>query len=173
MSIKSAYWQLSLQDVGVIAEGLDDLRQCIDIILRTSRGSDPFRPLFGSNIFDWIDKPVTQAIPNIKREIIQALGIWEPRIEVKSIVHDLDEKRLAFNITYKPISEDLTDSVSLYLGGGYIATLPGNVSYIILTAFIPESVPGSRKYNIMFSGSGNQVSPFPPVAGFSDVEDMF
>jgi hypothetical protein len=35
-------------------EGIEDIRQSIRIILETPQGSDPLRPEFGSNIYQYI-----------------------------------------------------------------------------------------------------------------------
>jgi phage baseplate assembly protein W len=56
--IVSTNWQLSNITIGTVAEGIDDIRQCIGIILTTTKGSDPFRPLFGSDIWQYIDTPI-------------------------------------------------------------------------------------------------------------------
>lgn len=173
MNNRSAYWQISSLGVGLIAEGLEDIRQCIDFILRTKRGSDPLRPLFGSNVFNWIDAPDKQAIPNIKKEIIDALGNWEKRIQVIRIVHKWEEKRLIFYITYRPINEDLQDSISLYLDGGFTGSIPGDTGFIILTAFIPDNLPENRRFNIILTGNAIQVPPAPPLAGFDSVDEMY
>ncbi|MDF0764122.1 baseplate protein, partial [Escherichia coli] len=50
MKTTSVFWQPALQAPGEIVRGLDDIRQAIQSILRTPRGSDPHRPEFGSNL---------------------------------------------------------------------------------------------------------------------------
>ncbi|HAH9251979.1 TPA: baseplate protein, partial [Escherichia coli] len=55
MKTTSVFWQPALQAPGEIVRGLDDIRQSIQIILRTPRGSDPHRPEFGSNLHLYID----------------------------------------------------------------------------------------------------------------------
>ncbi len=68
MKTTSVFWQPALQAPGEIVRGLDDIRQAIQIILRTPRGSDPHRPEFGSNLHLYIDWPVDRAIPHVVRE---------------------------------------------------------------------------------------------------------
>ena len=48
-------WQLKLNAIGGVAEGADDINQCIAIILLTKKGSVPHRPTFGSDIYKYID----------------------------------------------------------------------------------------------------------------------
>ncbi len=66
--IKSVNWQPKLNEIGSVVEDLDDIDQCIRIILMTRKGSDPHRPEFGSDIWQYIDAPVNITIPNIIRK---------------------------------------------------------------------------------------------------------
>ena len=43
-------WQYKLNSIGSVAEGVEDINQCIAIILLTQKGSDPLIPTFGSDI---------------------------------------------------------------------------------------------------------------------------
>ncbi len=38
-------WQCKLNDIGSIAEGVNDINQCIAIILETQKGSNPYQLL--------------------------------------------------------------------------------------------------------------------------------
>lgn len=96
--IKAVNWQLSARAIGEVSEGLDDIRQCIQIILTTRKGSDPLRPLFGSNIYQHIDKPVNLASALISSEILDSVANWETRIEIQSIVHNTVKNRIDFQI---------------------------------------------------------------------------
>ena len=164
-------WQLSTLGVGAVVTGLGDVKQCIDFILRTRKGQDPFRPLFGSNIFDWVDKPITIARPNIAKEIIDALGMWEQRISVAKVRSDLDTNDIAhlrFYITYNLVDQSVTDT--------YIFSVTGetqsSAGQLILQAIIPAKVNDSDTWFIDFVGNGNAaVPPFPPE-GFSDTSSL-
>ena len=68
--IKATNWQLSDVMIGQVVEGINDIRQCIGIILTTTKGSDPMRPLFGSDIWRFVDSPINTAVANISAEII-------------------------------------------------------------------------------------------------------
>lgn len=98
--VKSPWWQPSLTTPGQLVEGLDDIRQCIGIILTTARGSEPLRPLFGANIIRWIDYPVNVAGPNIVLEIVEAIRLWEPRVTVEQIDYAVNEAQLTFTILW-------------------------------------------------------------------------
>lgn len=83
-ALQHTHWQIAPVDVEQI-QGEDDLHQCIRNILSTRKGSDVLRPEFGSNHFDYIDQPYDVALPNMVREIHQALTKWEQRIAVQHI----------------------------------------------------------------------------------------
>lgn len=88
--IRATDWSPRLHAHGEVVEGMDDIVQCIGIILTTPRGSDPHRPTFGCDLWRYIDHPIGEAIPGIVREATDALRQWEPRIEVERIIpaHD-------------------------------------------------------------------------------------
>lgn len=101
-------WQLKINSIGEAAEGVDDINQCIAIILMTRKGSVPHRPTFGSNIYKYIDYPVNEAKPNIIRETIDAISIWESRIEVNSVLVDIENEHLKIKVQWKLKSDTKT-----------------------------------------------------------------
>ena len=58
-------WQVSMDDPAAIVEGVDDIVQSINIILTTIPGSDPLRPEFGSNVYQYLDKPLPSVLGKI------------------------------------------------------------------------------------------------------------
>ncbi len=65
---------------------LKSVLQNINVILTTTRGSDIHRPLFGSEIASWIDRPLTDLeAAKLKAEIVEAIETWEPRVKVKEV----------------------------------------------------------------------------------------
>lgn len=97
--IKAINWQLSINTIGQVVEGIEDIRQCIGIILTNTKGSDPMRPLFGSDIWQFIDTPITTAVANISAEIIDSIGKWEQRIEIKKLTYNIVGTRIDFELT--------------------------------------------------------------------------
>jgi phage baseplate assembly protein W len=97
--IISADWSLMLDStaaqeslasgIGAVVQGLDDINQCISIILTTPKGSDYLRPTFGCDLWQFLDSPLTLAVPHIVREVTEALTIWEPRINVLTVTATL------------------------------------------------------------------------------------
>jgi len=72
-------WQPALGADGIVG-GLDDINQCVDIILGTPPGSDPHRPDFTCDIQKYLDWPQDRAAAYIVRNARAAILKWEPRI---------------------------------------------------------------------------------------------
>jgi len=94
-------WQLKLNEIGGIAQGVDDINQCIAIIITTRKGTDPHRPTFGSDVYKYVDYPVNEAKPNIIRETIDAINIWETRIKVNSVIVNIENEHINIKIQWK------------------------------------------------------------------------
>ena len=72
--ITYADWQYKLDTIGSVAEGKEDINQCIAIILLTPKGSVPHRPDFGSNIYKYIDYPRKRSIGKYCKRNIGCIG---------------------------------------------------------------------------------------------------
>jgi uncharacterized protein len=97
--IQSSDWSLSLTPTQVV-QGLADIQQCIYIILTTQKGTDPTRPNFGCGIYEYIDKPVNIALPNMKREIADAIALFERRVKIIRILHTVEAAKITFKIEW-------------------------------------------------------------------------
>jgi phage baseplate assembly protein W len=168
--IRSTNWQLSLQGAGYVAEGIADIRQCIDIILRTVKGSDALRPQFGSDIYQYIDKPVNLTIPNVKRSIIEAVAIWEKRVKIVSITHVVNGEQVQFFITYSLVDEDVTDTVQLYLRNNDLVIAPQPEQSLILQGFFPAVY---QQLLLSVTLDGTAQLPTPPSFGFVSPAAMY
>jgi len=84
--ISSVDWSLKLGAIGEVVQGLDDVSQCLRIILTTPKGADPLRPTFGADLWQYIDYPIDTAIPSVVREVTEAVTRWEPRVKLVSVV---------------------------------------------------------------------------------------
>lgn len=169
--IQSNTWSLSIVGPGAIAEGLASLRQCIDLILRTSLGSDPLRPFFGSDIYTYQDKPQNIAIPNIKQSIVTALAAWEPRILVSKVNHKLKEfGHTEFEIVYGIVDSDLLDSIIFDLYNGQLSQ--ANTVTLTLQALFPPNI-ATRRNQISLVLNNNPATPLPPFNGFSNINETY
>lgn len=93
-------WQYKLNEIGSVSEGVDDINQCIALILSTRKGTVPHRPTFGSNIYKYIDYPVNEASPNIIRETIDAITQWETRIKLTSVTANILNSQIKINVEW-------------------------------------------------------------------------
>lgn len=171
--IKSTEWQISTAGVGIIAIGLQDIRQCLDILLRTAKGTDPLRPQFGSDIFQYVDKPVTVAIPNVKRAILEAVEIWETRVTVDNIKHEVSaDGKVTFYVTYRLADQDLIDTLVLYLNGGFVISDELQLGALVINALFPPN-PNGKRYTVSLLRNGAAATPVPPSTGFATIEDLY
>ena len=83
--IKSARARLARIETDTLNHFMDDIVQSINIILTTIPGSDPLRPEFGSNVYQYLDKPLPSVLGKIIYEATTAIGRWEKRLDVTRI----------------------------------------------------------------------------------------
>lgn len=74
------------RETGALLSGFDHVRQSIGVILSTPIGSRVMRREFGSELFDLIDRPMTdKVILAIYSAAVTAIARWEPRYSVTGI----------------------------------------------------------------------------------------
>lgn len=167
--IKTATWGIGLQGPGTVVTGLSCIRQRLDIAIRTTKGSDPCRPLFGSDVYKYVDAPVTAAIPNIKKAIIDAVALWVTDVRITSITHLLDVSHLTFLVTYEIKNTEITDSLLFGTGDGIIT---GSGVGLILQAVIPEGFAGG-KYTVQMILAGDTALPERSETGYDTPLEMY
>lgn len=115
LGVTNSEWGLSLAGQGQLVQGTDDIKQCIRIICHTPRGTDPLRPLFACDVYQYLDKPINQVIGSIFKEIQEALEMWEPRIENIKLTKALsdDGSQLTVKIAYSIKNTVNTDQVDV------------------------------------------------------------
>lgn len=86
-------WSPRVQTPGAVVEAVDDIAQCLRIIVGTPPGSDPHRPDFACAIDDVLDRPLPEATPLIIREVGRACARWEPRAVVERVAVTADPAR--------------------------------------------------------------------------------
>ena len=83
----------------------NDIEDSIIIILGTERGERHMRPMFGCRIHEMVFAPNNATTWGLMQQYVEeALGWWEPRIEVMDIdvgADPTDTSRLLVNILYK------------------------------------------------------------------------
>jgi phage baseplate assembly protein W len=106
--IVGAGWAFPLHVDGAggiaLARGENDIEQAIRIILGTARGERRMRPNFGCAIHDLVFAPNDESTWGLARYAVEeALGWWEPRIDVEEVVvgpNPDDAARLDIEILY-------------------------------------------------------------------------
>ena len=99
--ITASDWSIKVGDPGNVVEGIEDVDQCIGIILTTIKGSDPHRPLFGCDAWLYLDWPIPDAIPNVIREAVDSLEMWEPRIDIVRVYPQVDGATITVVVEWK------------------------------------------------------------------------
>lgn len=163
--IHTTNWQMSLKQPDTIVEGREDIEQCIDVILKTRKGEDPLRPHFGCGLFDWIDKPVNTSVPNMKKEILEAIKLYESRVTITDIADEKVFGGVKFNIGYKT-----PDGNSGIFFLDLTATQVANVAAPLVLSAIYED--GAYRYYINLELNGSQAVPAPPASGFGSITAM-
>lgn len=75
-----------------LVSGAEDVEQSIRIILGTRPGERVMRPNFGCRAQELLFEPRSAATASLMQEYIhQALRMWEPRIEVRSVNVNFDD----------------------------------------------------------------------------------
>lgn len=99
--INSLHWQPKLGALGAVVTGVDDIDQCIRVILSTPKGADPLRVEFGSDLYLYMDWPIDRATPHVIRESVDAIRRWEPRVEVVTVRPEIEEAHLTIYVQWR------------------------------------------------------------------------
>jgi len=97
--------QIGAQGGIALTQERSELEQAIRIILTTSPGERVMRPTFGCRLQDLVFDPNnSHTAARARRYVEEALGMWEPRINVTrvDVRHDTDEANcLIIEIQYQ------------------------------------------------------------------------
>jgi phage baseplate assembly protein W len=83
-----------------------EIEEAIGIVIGTSPGERVMRPAFGCRIHELVFAPNNaETLGLARRHVEEALGMWEPRIEVQSVevtadAAEADRGRLNIELTY-------------------------------------------------------------------------
>ncbi len=110
-------WSFSLDAPGEVVEGIDEISQCIIVIIKTQKGSDPTRPDFGSDLFLYIDKPMTEALPKVIKSIVDGVNTWEQRVEVTKVSYSINVGTTDFAIEWREKITGQTATTKITVNG--------------------------------------------------------
>jgi hypothetical protein len=109
MALDTSYGGQDGIGLGEVVQGLDDVIQCMRIILSTPKGTDPLRPDFACDIFRFLDLPLDLVIPQIVKEVAESIGRFETRAKVLSVLAQHNEiGQLAVTLTWQPAIQGLS-----------------------------------------------------------------
>ncbi len=109
-------WQVCINAPLQKVYGVEDIAQCVYVILSTVPGSDPLRPDFGSAIYKYIDQPTNRAHAQLIYAATRALEKWEKRIKVnkcKVVSDGLDGRNLIIDATVVASAAQITITFDL------------------------------------------------------------
>ncbi len=99
--------------------GMDNVRECIRIILLTEPGERIQLAEFGGKLRSYLFEPNTAATRRlIQEEITTSLELWEPRVALQGVTVDEDpeDNRAAIaTIAYKVLASGTDEQISLRL----------------------------------------------------------
>jgi len=102
--IQAAYWQPKLAHLGEIVEDVDDIHQCIVVILTTQKGSDPYRPDFAVDLMASVDRPLSDVRARLISEILESIARWERRCRVLQVeVTATVAGKLSISVAWVPV----------------------------------------------------------------------
>ena len=169
--ILSPVWTLSIDGGGAIAEGVDAIKQCLNLIVRTTPGTDPLRPEFGCGLYRFVDQPENVAIPNMKKAMLDAVARWEPRVKIVRITHTLGDGEIIFYLGYQLSGGSVSDSLTVSVGSGGANTGVKRTRLVIRAEF--PSNPSNLQYGITGQVNGADIVPAAPVGGFATVDALY
>lgn len=82
-------WPMEVDHTGSIrlTDTAEDIERSMRIVLMTAPGERVMRPRFGCDIWDLLFEPVTPNLLGlIASAVYEALGQWEPRVQVDEVV---------------------------------------------------------------------------------------
>lgn len=103
--IKNSDWSLSVTEPGKVVEGVESIKQRIDTILKTPKGSVPLNNAFGCDILLYVDKPLTN-VAAIKAEVLDALETWETKAIVNKIISTIEVGKLTLAIYFSVVGQE-------------------------------------------------------------------
>ncbi|MBZ0251808.1 MAG: GPW/gp25 family protein [Candidatus Methylomirabilis sp.] len=83
--IRAEDWSPRLGSEGEVVEGVQDVAQCVAIIVATPPGSVAHLPEFAFDARAYMDRPINAIEGPLKRDLRAAILRWEPRVAALEI----------------------------------------------------------------------------------------
>lgn len=128
--ITTKTWSIKVASLGDIVADVEDIKQCVALIIFTRKRTVPGLPEFGCGWYDYIDYPITSAGALIVREIRNAVSRWETRAAISDLQYKIVEGNLQIRITMQPAFNRPTDPLSSIFFGFELEAKSGTI-YLI------------------------------------------
>ncbi len=94
----------------------ENIKQSIYLILSTRKKERPFRPDFGSNLFDLVDAPYNaKTRAQIVAECIQAIREYEPRVKLQKVYVNMPGPgQVAIQVNYVVNKTGVEDTLTIF-----------------------------------------------------------
>lgn len=94
----------------------ENIRQSVEIILRTEPGERLLHPEFGTKLHQFLFENMdSQTDEMIRREVRHSLQMWEKRIWDIGVTTDMKHGELRVTVTYRIVDSDGEDKVEITL----------------------------------------------------------
>lgn len=116
--IKTKYWQHKRGSFGDVVTGINDIKQAIDTVCMTQKGSVPFMPELGTDIISTIGLEPDETIENLTGVWQKEIPLQVPRCEVTDITGTKDDNgKVKMNIWFREKNTAVTGKTEIYIGG--------------------------------------------------------
>lgn len=83
---------IDIDNSGEYVDDIDAILQSWRIILFTVKGSDPLRHEFGSDLYNYLDKPITAFDASLSASLIADLEKWEVRATINRLTFTIENE---------------------------------------------------------------------------------
>lgn len=113
-------WQKRRNTIGEIAEGTEDIKQCIKTICTVRKGKIPFMPEFGTEIFEAIGENSDDAIDIITAILKKEIPKQEPRCEITDLTGTKKENgEIKITVYFREKNTGITDKQEVFINERY------------------------------------------------------
>ena len=113
--LKTKNFQHKRNTIGEIVLDDNDIAQCIKTICTTKKGSVPFAPEFGCDVFEAIGENPQASIDFLKTVFLKEIPKQEPRCQVTDVTGAFDDNgKIVMIVYFKKKSDNLTSKVEVY-----------------------------------------------------------
>lgn len=128
--ITTKTWSVKVASLGDIVADVEDIKQCVALIVFTRKRSVPGQPEFGCDWYNYIDYPINTAGALMVREIRNAVSRWETRAAISDLQYKIVNGNLQIGITMQPAFNRPTDPLSSIFFGFELESKTGTI-YLI------------------------------------------